>query len=408
MAYSPEETKQKLRNLKLGEHLCCIYRNIEEQLSIVIPFMIIGLENREKCIYILDENTKELVAEAFVNLNFDLKKYMHTKQFEFFTKENAYLKNGYFDPDKMIGLLKQAQQDALEQGYSGLRVTGEMTWVFTKLPGVERLVEYEAKLNYFCPASKSIAICQYNENKFEPGLLLNIIHTHPKIVLYDTICSNPYYMPPDEFLTRLKSKTGFSMYEDVKGSLLAWTRLEAERDKIEEILWQERDKFLGYLNIAGFIIVNIDAEEKVSFINKKGCEILGYRPEEIIGKNWFDNFVPEIIREKVRAVFLKLISGEVGPIEYFENPVLTSSGEERLIAWHNAVLRDKEGRVTSTLSSGEDTTEHRRMEEELNKKVEILERFQKAAVGREMRIIELKARVMELEAQLPQRNPPGG
>jgi two-component system sensor kinase FixL len=122
-----------------------------------------------------------------------------------------------------------------------------------------------------------------------------------------------------------------------------------------------------YLDLVGVIIVSIDADQKVNLINKRGCEILGYKESEIIGKNWFENFVPESVRDTVQEAFAKLMAGEIEAVEHFENPVLAKSGEERMIAWHNAVLNDEEGRITGTLSSGKDITEHQQNEEILRR-----------------------------------------
>ncbi len=136
----------------------------------------------------------------------------------------------------------------------------------------------------------------------------------------------------------------------------------AERMRAEEAVRQERDRVQKYLDIAGVIIVAIGVKEEVSLINQEGCEILGYEQEEILGKNWFDNFLPETIRDEARVVFQKLVAGEVEPVEHFENPVLTKSDEERIVAWHNTILRNEAGSIIGTLSSGEDITERKRAE----------------------------------------------
>jgi|GEM_PF-1687262 len=140
---------------------------------------------------------------------------------------------------------------------------------------------------------------------------------------------------------------------------------EAERREVEQIRWRERDKGQEYLDIAGVILLALNAEQKVTLINRKGCKILGYKEEEIIGKNWFDQFVPEWDRERVRAAFVRLMPGGHKAAEYFENPVLTKRGEERIIAWHDTLLTDETGNITGTLSSGEDITERKKAEEEL-------------------------------------------
>lgn len=112
-----------------------------------------------------------------------------------------------------------------------------------------------------------------------------------------------------------------------------------------------------YINNIGYIIVQINAQGIITRINQKGCDILGYSKEEIIGKNWFDNFLPEHNRHEVKKVFTQLIKENKEAIEYYRNPILNNKGEERLISWHNTQIRDEYGHIVSTLSSGEDITE---------------------------------------------------
>ncbi|HEY41846.1 MAG TPA: PAS domain S-box protein [Dehalococcoidia bacterium] len=142
-----------------------------------------------------------------------------------------------------------------------------------------------------------------------------------------------------------------------------------------EALRHERDTAQKYLDVAGVVFVAIDTSGKVTLINRKGCEILGYPEEKIVGKDWFDNFLPPRLREEVKSVARKLLSGEVEATEYYENPVLTKSGKERTIAWHNVLLRDEDGTIVGHLSSGEDITERQRAEEALRESEEELRRM---------------------------------
>jgi len=137
------------------------------------------------------------------------------------------------------------------------------------------------------------------------------------------------------------------------------------RKKAEEALHKEKDKAQKYLDIAGVMFVAINAGGEVTLINKKGCEVLGYEEEKIVGKNWFDNFLPKRVVDGIKPVSEKLLTGKLKAAEYFENPVLTKSGEERLIAWHNTILKDENGKVIGYLSSGQDITERKRAEAKL-------------------------------------------
>ena len=138
-----------------------------------------------------------------------------------------------------------------------------------------------------------------------------------------------------------------------------------ERKRAEETLLKERDKARSYLDIAGVIIVILNADQTVALINKKGCEILGFEESEVVGTKWFDKFIPERDRERTRTGFFELIAGNIEPIEYFENYVLTKDNTEKLIAWHNTVLQDEKGNIVATLSSGDDITKSKLSEDAL-------------------------------------------
>ena len=101
------------------------------------------------------------------------------------------------------------------------------------------------------------------------------------------------------------------------------------RKGVDEIQHEERDRAQRYLDVAGVMIVAVRPDQTVSLINQKGCEILGYSSEdEVLGKNWFQHFLPPRLVRQVRSVFDRIVRGELSPVEYYENPVVTSSGEE--------------------------------------------------------------------------------
>jgi hypothetical protein len=185
-----------IEDVDLGYHICSIYKNVEEQFSAVVPFIKKGLDNHQKCVYIVDENSKEDVIAELNKGGIESETYINASQLLLLTKRETYLKDGFFDPDRMIALLRETEKNALAEGFSGLRVTGEMTWVLEGVAGSDKLIEYEAKLNDFFPNSKSTAICQYNENKFKPEMLVEVIHTHPFVIIYGNLFENKYYYSP--------------------------------------------------------------------------------------------------------------------------------------------------------------------------------------------------------------------
>jgi len=176
------------------------------------------------------------------------------------------------------------------------------------------------------------------------------------------------------------ARTGKVPLKDKKGNVIGLIGYSAditEQKRAEKALRAEKDQAQGYLHIAGVMLATIDAGEKITLMNRKGFEILGYNEGELIGKNWFNTLVPQKIRAEVRDVFRKLMAGNIEPTEYFENMLLTKDGEERLISFHNTVLRDPDGQITGALLSGEDITDHRKAEEALRESEEKLARSNK-------------------------------
>lgn len=169
---------------------------------------------------------------------------------------------------------------------------------------------------------------------------------------------------------------------------------------INKRLKKSEKKFKTYLDLAKVIMIAIDTEGVVTYINKRGCETLKFEKEDIIGKNWFDNFIPGDRAEEIRNYSRQIFKNKEEKIQYKENEVVNGDGEKRLIAWYNILLTDENGKVTGALSSGDDITEDKAMKDELNNKIKELESFYKIATGREMKMIELKKKIKKLEEEV--------
>ncbi len=137
------------------------------------------------------------------------------------------------------------------------------------------------------------------------------------------------------------------------------------RKKAEQILYQEKTRAQNYLNIAGVILLTLDQTGKVIMINKKGCEILGYPQQEILGKNWFSEFAPFETSTKMQDFFNKIIAGKEPLPSTHESTVVTKAGTRRTISWKNTLLYDGK-EISGTLSSGEDITDRQAIEAQLH------------------------------------------
>jgi PAS domain S-box-containing protein len=162
--------------------------------------------------------------------------------------------------------------------------------------------------------------------------------------------------------SKLFRKTMVLFKELIESQLeLIFQRLEVKKEKA---------KAEKYLEAAGPIVVILNRDGKIEKINERGCSILGCRKEEIEGKNWFENYIPERIRKNVKKTFEKLMSGNTEEGRFDEHPVIMEGGEEKIILWHNTILKNEKGKIVGTISSGIDTTESKESQRRLKKSEE--------------------------------------
>ncbi len=134
----------------------------------------------------------------------------------------------------------------------------------------------------------------------------------------------------------------FAMVTDISGRISAEEELKKEKNKAEL-----------YLEISNVIFVALDKKGNITLLNKKAKNTLNCGDEEI-GKNWFDNFIPENEKNKVKKLFNSIIDGDITNLNDFKNYIVSKSGRKHLILWHNTLLRDDKNDIIGTLSAGEE------------------------------------------------------
>ena len=143
----------------------------------------------------------------------------------------------------------------------------------------------------------------------------------------------------------------------LRASERKYRRLYKELKTLQRKLIIEHTRAQNYLDVAGVMLVALDTKGCITLLNRKACAILKCTAEEALGKNWFDTFLPKDTKNKIKKIFKNSIKEGKCLLEYNENYVISKTGEARLIAWYNTLLRDSRGRIIGALSSGEDITE---------------------------------------------------
>jgi len=146
----------------------------------------------------------------------------------------------------------------------------------------------------------------------------------------------------------------------------------SKRKQIEEAVKREKETAQLYLDVAATMFVVLDTKQRIVLVNQKACEILGYPEKQLIGRKWVENFIPAYQRKQVNKVFRQNIKGQGKFANQYENPIINKKGEERLIFWQNTLIKDVDGRISYSLSSGIDITERKAAEDAMRKSEEQL------------------------------------
>lgn len=187
--------KNKMDKIVAGDHMVLLYdeKDINQNIEVISSYIVSRLKKNEKCLFIKGDFSTGLLVKK-VKKEIDLDKYIETKQFAILDKEDAYSKSGVFDSKMMIDLIKELSNQAINEGFSALCITGEISWVLEYEDGFNRIMDYEYLLNNEIFSSFPVsAICRYNINKFSNKMIKNIIEVHPLIIYKGNIHENPFY-----------------------------------------------------------------------------------------------------------------------------------------------------------------------------------------------------------------------
>jgi len=194
------ELERRISRLRRGDHLCLIYHSAAEQTAALVPFLKAGIAAGERCVFVGHGTSARRVERALLSAGLDVNAECERGALLFLTQREDWLPHGRFDPGAMMDLLRQAEQQALDDGFSGLWATWNMSWILEGTSGADRLVEYEAHLNRFLAGSHTCALCRYSREGSPAALIQDALHTHPLAVLGDQVCPNSYYEPPEMVL----------------------------------------------------------------------------------------------------------------------------------------------------------------------------------------------------------------
>jgi MEDS: MEthanogen/methylotroph, DcmR Sensory domain len=180
-----------------GSHVCAFYRGDGDRDRLLNGYLGAGLTAGDKCICVVDSAVTAARLRALPRACAEAGP---RGQLDVHLPETTYLAGGEFTTSDMLTFWTENMIKAAVEGYSFYRLAGEMTWALRDAPGVEHLVGYESELNRVTSSHPVIVLCLYDLDRFSGEVVVNIVKTHPQVLVQGILVENPYYVGPDEFL----------------------------------------------------------------------------------------------------------------------------------------------------------------------------------------------------------------
>jgi hypothetical protein len=187
-------------------HICGFFRTAEEEYQLLMPFIKEGFDRGEKAFHVVDPSVRDQHLRRLTAAGIDVKEAEQDGQLELCNWHDAYLPDGRFDQKRMLAMWKDTFAKSQRQGFPLTRLLAHMEWSLEDREGVTDLVEYESRFNLFHKGSKDPVICAYELGRYPGDVVVDILRTHPMIIIGGILQENPFFVPPDEFLLELEAR----------------------------------------------------------------------------------------------------------------------------------------------------------------------------------------------------------
>jgi len=191
--------------LSENRHVCAFFNSIDEQHRVLDRFIRDGIAEGDKAFHIVDPERRAEHLSRLADAGIRVEDAVGSGQLEVHPWQDAYLRGDAFDEERWLATFEQVLQSGREEGYPCTRLLAHMEWALEDLPGVENLIQYEAKLNYVIPEYPDTVICTYDLSKFGAQTVMNALRTHPVVIIGGLMHENPFYVAPDEFLRDMQT-----------------------------------------------------------------------------------------------------------------------------------------------------------------------------------------------------------
>ena len=194
---------------QLGEsrHVCAFFNSDDEEYRVLLPFIKDGLGCSDKAVHVVNSDQRGDHLQRLAAAGIDTTAAQQSGQLEIRTNTETYLQDGHFDQDRMLAAFEQmASGNNAKGGFPLSRIVCRMDWVVEGRSFVDDVVEFESRVNDIWRRHDDAVICTYHLAKFGGEMVIDIMRTHPMVIIGGILQQNPFFVPPEEFLREFRER----------------------------------------------------------------------------------------------------------------------------------------------------------------------------------------------------------
>ncbi|HVI79533.1 MAG TPA: MEDS domain-containing protein [Candidatus Acidoferrum sp.] len=192
--------------LEESRHVCAFFNSEEEEYRVLLPFINDGFKCGDKAVHVVNPHQCEDHLKRLAAIGVETNSARQSGQLEMKTSSEVYLQNGRFDQDRMLEAFEQMASGNVNTGFPLSRIVCRMDWVVEGRSYIDDVIEFESRVNDVWRRHDDAVICTYHLSKFGGDTVIDIMRTHPMIIIGGILQRNPFFVPPEEFLREVRGR----------------------------------------------------------------------------------------------------------------------------------------------------------------------------------------------------------
>ena len=192
--------------LREFRHVCAFFSSDEEEYRVLLPFIKDGFESGDKAVHVINPEQRQEHLQRLATAGIDAGVHQQSGQLEIHNNTEAYLRDGCFDQNRMLEAFEKMAIDNAAGGFRISRIVCRMDWVSDDQSRIDNVIEFESHVNNLWRRRDDAVICTYHLGKFGGDAVIDIMRTHPMVIIGGTLHHNPFFAPPEEFVSEYRER----------------------------------------------------------------------------------------------------------------------------------------------------------------------------------------------------------